>query len=98
MAALAWVVRLTWNMLILLCLRLLPCRKYKKKEVGEGVIQQLGSAGNHVNMRDRPDANDFQPSVRHSSSRILTETHVTRRYMGYTQNSGSLKYMCGSRN
>jgi len=98
-AALGWVVPLTWTILILLCLRLLPWRKYNKKKVGEGVIQQLGSAGNlHVNVRDLPDATDFQPAVQHSSSRILTQTHVTRRDMGYTQNSGSLKYFCRSRN
>lgn len=37
---------------------------YNKKEVSEGVIQQLGSAGNHhVNLRDLPDATDFQPAI-----------------------------------
>jgi hypothetical protein len=47
-------------MLILPCLRLLPWRKHKQKEVGEGMIQQLGSAENlHVNWRDLPDATDF---------------------------------------
>jgi len=62
--ALGWVVTLTWAMLILLCQRLLPWRKYNKKEVSEGVIQQLGSAGNlNVNLRDLPDATDFQPAV-----------------------------------
>jgi len=62
-AALGWVVPLTWAMLILLCLRLLPWRKYNKKEVGEGVIQQLGSAGNlHINLRHLPDATDSQPA------------------------------------
>jgi hypothetical protein len=52
-AALGWVVPLTWTMLILLRLGLLSWRKYNKREVGEGVIQQLGSAGNlHGNSPD----------------------------------------------
>jgi hypothetical protein len=84
-AALGWVVPQAWTILILLCLRLLPWRKYNKKEVGEGVIQQLGSAGNRVNLRDLPDAIDFKPVVQHPSPRILTQTHMTRRDMGYTQ-------------
>lgn len=98
-AALGWVVPQAWTILILLCLRLLPWRKYNKREVGEGVIQQLVSAGNlRVNFRDLPDAIDFKPAVQHSSSRTLTQTHVTRRDMGYTHNSGSLRYFYGSRN
>jgi len=73
-------------MVVLLCLRLLPWRKYNKKEVGEWAIQRLGSAGNlHVYLRDLPDATDIQPAVQHSSSRILTKTHVTLRDMGYTE-------------
>jgi len=61
------------------------------------VIQQLGSARNlHLNLRDLPDATDFQPAFKFAQ--ILTQTHVTRQDMGYTQNSGSLKCFCGSRN